>query len=171
MLRKLISRITSSPPEVVTPEQCAIIQATWKMAAIPQNEQEASQIGATLGMLFYNKLFVRKPEYKLMFTNVIRQSSSLVGMLSSVVNNIDKFTVVEKSAQNLGRRHYAYGVKANMFGDIEIALLDMLEERLGDAWTPETKHAWKSAYTFVSTNMIVGLVQAQKKSRPFISLS
>lgn len=167
MLRKWISILAPRPRQVVTPEQCGLIKVSWKQAAMPQNDQEASQIGNIIGMLFYNKLFAYKPECKLMFTNVFQQSSALAGMLGAIVNNIDKFATVEKTARVLGERHCAYGVKANMFGDMETVLLDMLEERLGNAWTLETKHAWKSAYAFVSANMIVGLAKAQKKSRPF----
>ena len=48
--------------------------------------------------------------------------------------------------EDLGRRHVGYNVKDEHYDIVGGALLWTLEKGLGDAFTPDVKGAWASAY-------------------------
>ena len=62
--------------------------------------------------------------------------------------------VLLPAAQQLARRHVAYGARDEHYAVVGAALLDTLGAGLGEAMTPETRQAWETAYGLLSTVMI-----------------
>ncbi|MDB6118295.1 MAG: hemin receptor [Verrucomicrobiaceae bacterium] len=56
----------------------------------------------------------------------------------------------------MGARHVGYGVKDAHYATVGAALLAMLSETLGSAFTPEVRGAWTALYGAVETTMKAG---------------
>jgi hemoglobin-like flavoprotein len=123
----------------MTPEQVAMVKDSWAKV-VPIKETAAD--------LFYNKLFELDPAVKPLFkSDLDEQKRKLVSMLNSVVNGLDNIAALIPVAQDLGKRHVPYGVKAEHYDTVGAALLWTLDAGLGDAFTPPVKEAWTTAYT------------------------
>jgi hemoglobin-like flavoprotein len=123
----------------MTPEQVKLIQESWAKV-VPIKETAAE--------LFYNKLFEMEPAVKPLFKGDIKeQGRKLTAMLNSVVNGLNDLSALVPVAQELGKRHVPYGVKAEHYDTVGAALLWTLGAGLGDAFTPPVKEAWTAAYT------------------------
>mmetsp|Transcript_18784 Transcript_18784/g.46537 ORF Transcript_18784/g.46537 Transcript_18784/m.46537 type:complete len:420 (+) Transcript_18784:33-1292(+) len=75
---------------------------------------------------------------------------------------------------SLGVRHVVYGVTKEHFKVLETAILDTLEESLGDHWTKQLRKDWEGVLKFVCTGMIVGSERGfsiKKKDRELGELS
>ncbi len=55
--------------------------------------------------------------------------------------------------QNLGRRHDGYGVRPDHYETVGAALLQTLEQGLGDEFTPEVRAAWAHVYGVMASVM------------------
>jgi hemoglobin-like flavoprotein len=53
----------------------------------------------------------------------------------------------------LGRRRVGYGVRDEHYTTVGLALLWTLEQGLGDAFTPEVRDAWSTAYGWLAFTM------------------
>ena len=76
-----------------------------------------------------------------------------MAMLAQIVHTIDQPEELVTSVAALGRRHVHYGVKDADYESVGAALLWVLEQNLGDAFTPEVRAAWTEAYLTVATVM------------------
>ncbi|OYW09170.1 MAG: hypothetical protein B7Z53_03465, partial [Rhodospirillales bacterium 12-71-4] len=54
----------------------------------------------------------------------------------------------------LGERHGTYGVQPAHYDTVATALLDVLQDGLGTAFTPELREAWAAAYALLAETMI-----------------
>jgi hemoglobin-like flavoprotein len=123
----------------MTPEQVALVKNSWAQV-VPIKETAAD--------LFYNKLFELDPAVQPLFkSDLAEQKRKLVSMLNSVVNGLDNIAALIPVAQDLGKRHVPYGVKAEHYDTVGAALLWTLSAGLGDGFTPAVKEAWTTAYT------------------------
>jgi len=61
--------------------------------------------------------------------------------------------MVEK-LKELARRHVNYGVENRHYTTVGAALLWTLQVGLGEAFTPELRDAWASAYNMLSERMM-----------------
>jgi hemoglobin-like flavoprotein len=96
---------------------------------------------------FYDRLFELDPSLRMLFKSDMRaQGRKLMQTLLAVVDGLDNLDVLIPDIRNLGKRHVAYGVKREHYDTVGAALLWMLEQRLKDRFTPETKEAWAAAY-------------------------
>ena len=130
----------------MTPDQISLIQASFAKVA-PISEQAAA--------MFYGRLFEIAPEVKPLFRgDMTEQGRKLMAMLGVVVNSIDKLEAILPAASALAKRHVDYGVKAEDYTPVGVALLWTLQQGLGKAWTPDLAQAWGAAYTLLSDYMI-----------------
>jgi hemoglobin-like flavoprotein len=63
--------------------------------------------------------------------------------------------------QDLARRHVGYGVQEEHYATVGSALLQTLEQGLGDDFTPPVKAAWSAVYGVVADVMITAAKSAE----------
>jgi len=127
-------------------DQVALIQHSF--AKIGPIAQEAAA-------LFYGRLFEIAPEVKPLFHgDMAEQGRKLMATLAVVVNGLADLESILPAASALAKRHVAYGVRAEHYGPVGVALLWTLERGLGAEWTPDLAAAWTDAYTLLSEYMI-----------------
>jgi hemoglobin-like flavoprotein len=130
----------------MTEDQKEIVKSTWSQV-VPIADQAAA--------IFYAKLFELDPEVKPMFakSDMSEQGKKLMQMIGIAVNGLDNLDNLIGAVQQLGKRHVAYGVKAEHYDTVGAALLDTLGVGLGEAFTPDAKEAWTLTYTTLATVM------------------
>jgi len=130
----------------MTPQQVVEVQTSFAKVA-PIAEQAAA--------LFYGRLFETEPETRALFSgDMEEQGRKLMAAIAMVVNNLGELQAVIPAVQDLAKRHVAYGVRPEHYAVVGAALLWTLEQGLGDAFTPEIRAAWASAYGALSEVMI-----------------
>jgi hemoglobin-like flavoprotein len=129
-------------------EQVVLVQRSWRAVQL---------VGDTAAELFYGKLFSIAPELRPMFRGDLRdQGRNLTAMISVAVHSLNKPEKVALALRQLGARHAAYGVRDSHYSVVGAALLWMLEETLGEAFTPEVEAAWWAAFRFFASTMQEG---------------
>lgn len=130
----------------MSPEQKLLVKQTWQEVA-PAADATARQ--------FYDRLFEIDPTARPLFktADLAEQRIKLIQTLTTVVLGLDNLEAVVPALVDLGRRHAQYGVEAGQYDAVGTALLWTLEQRLGQAWTPEVRAAWSSAYSLVADVM------------------
>jgi len=132
----------------VTPEQIILVQRSWRPVQL---------VGDTAAELFYGKLFNVAPEIRPMFRGDLRdQGRNLTAMVSVAVHSLAKPDKILLALRQLGARHAAYGVRDHHYSMVGAAFLWMLEETLGEAFTPEVEDAWWAAFRFFAAAMQEG---------------
>lgn len=112
---------------------------------------------------FYERLFTDYPETKALFqyTNMRRQESSLMAMLSIVIAGVERGENLTPILYDLGERHGRYGARPDSYPLVGACLIETFNEYLGAKFTPEMREAWSEAYEIISTNMIEGATEAK----------
>jgi hemoglobin-like flavoprotein len=129
----------------MTPEQVDLVQRSWR-AVLP--------VGDTAAELFYGKLFSLDPSVQALFRDDMReQGRNLTAMISVAVGSLSRPEKITRAVQQLGKRHAAYGVEPRHYELVGVALLWMLDQVLGDAFTPPVAEAWTQAYRLLATTM------------------
>jgi nitric oxide dioxygenase len=130
----------------MTPEQISLVQTSFAKV-LPIADQAAA--------LFYGRLFDVAPEVKPLFRGDMKvQGAKLMAAIRMVVAGLDRLDTIVPVAQDLAKRHVAYGVEPAHYQIVGTALLWTLGNGLGDAFTPETEAAWTAAYGALSGAMI-----------------
>ncbi len=131
---------------MVTEAQKTLVQDSWSKV-VPIADKAAE--------LFYAKLFELDPAVKPLFKGDMKeQGEKLMKTITLAVKSLDDLPSVVPALQSLGKKHKDYGVVPAHYETVAVALLDTLGKGLGDAFTPETKDAWVTVYTVLSTTMI-----------------
>ncbi|HET7669257.1 MAG TPA: globin family protein [Burkholderiales bacterium] len=129
----------------MTPEQVDLVQRSWR-SVLP--------VGDTAAELFYGKLFSLDPSIQKLFRDDMReQGRNLTAMISVAVGSLSRPERIMLAVQQLGRRHAAYGVEPRHYELVGVALLWMLEQVLGEAFTPAVRQAWSDVYTLLANTM------------------
>jgi hemoglobin-like flavoprotein len=130
----------------MTPESIARVRETWALVA---------PIADTAADLFYQRLFALDPRLPLMFrsTDWAAQRRKLVHALNLVVASLDKIEKMGPTLEGLASRHASYGVQDSHYDTVGKALIETLEQGLGEAWTVEAAAAWTEAYGIVAGAM------------------
>jgi nitric oxide dioxygenase len=137
----------------VTPDQKILVKESFGLVA-PMADAAAE--------LFYNRLFELDPSLRPMFRGDMQsQGRKLMQTIAVVVRGLDRLETLIPAVEALGRRHVAYGAKAEHYPVVGAALLWTLEKGLGADWTPDVAKAWTAAYATLSEFMI-----AQAYNRP-----
>jgi hemoglobin-like flavoprotein len=130
----------------MTPDQIKLVQQSFAQVA---------PIAATAADLFYGRLFEIAPHLREMFPeDLTEQKKKLMAMLGTVVAGLDRFDALMPAVRRLGQSHAEYGVTSAHFAPVGVALLWTLKKGLGDAFTPEVREAWATAYSTLSQTMI-----------------
>jgi hemoglobin-like flavoprotein len=136
----------------MTPEQVKLVKDSWAKVA---------PIADTAAELFYGKLFELDPSVKPMFKgDMTEQGRKLMAMLNTAVNSLDNLEAIVPAIQAMGKRHVGYGVRDEHYDTVGEALIWTLGAGLKDDFTEDTKIAWISVYTLVSTTMKAAAAEA-----------
>ena len=129
----------------MTPQQVDLVQRSWR-SVLP--------VGDTAAELFYGKLFSLDDSLRSLFKGDMReQGRNLTAMISVTVGALSRPERITLALQQLGRRHAAYGVQPRHYDFVAVALLWMLEQCLGEAFTSQTAEAWTEVYRFMARTM------------------
>ena len=125
-----------------------LVQKSWRSVQL---------VGDTAAEMFYGKLFSVEPGVRPLFKGELRdQGRNLTAMISVVVQKLGSPEKIAVAVRQLGSRHAAYGVRDHHYDSVGLALLWMLEQALGEAFTPEVEAAWKAAYALLAGTMKEG---------------
>lgn len=137
---------------MLTPDQIHLLRKSFALV------ERHAQIAA---LSFYQKLFERAPHLRPLFrTGIEEQSAKLVEMLALAVNMTDRPGALETELRELGARHLEYGTRDEHYDLVAEALLAMLSDVLGPAFTPATRSAWVSFYVYMAEAMKKGAAAA-----------
>lgn len=105
--------------------------------------------------LFYGRLFQLSPQAQALFNkDMAAQGRKLIQMLDHVISHLDAPEHLGPEAAALAQRHVAYGVRQADYADVGQALIWMLEQVQGEAFSPAQRHAWGRAYAALAQVMI-----------------
>ncbi len=105
--------------------------------------------------LFYSKLFELDPSLRSMFkSDMADQRKKLMQILGVAVSSLNNLEAIVPAVQDLGRRHVKYGVRPQHYNTVAEAILWMLAQTLGQAFTPAIKQSWTEVYTVLADTMI-----------------
>jgi hemoglobin-like flavoprotein len=131
----------------MTSEQILLVKKTWRVFR--------GINPATVGDLFYSKLFTDNPALRKMFPKDMQQQyQKLIDMLNAVVMRIEKLDDLNEDIAAMAQRHVQYGVRPAHYKLIGIALLWTLQKGLGSDWNEEVKNAWATCYKILADTMI-----------------
>jgi hemoglobin-like flavoprotein len=117
-------------------------------------------IATQAAALFYDNLFESDPALRGLFRgDMAAQGERLMGMIGAAVGLLDRPEALVPVLRNLGGRHVAYGVCDHHYATVGAALIETLEQGLGDAFTPEVREAWITLYGVVSRTMMEGALE------------
>jgi hemoglobin-like flavoprotein len=131
----------------MTPKQVELVQNSFR-SVLPIRDDAAA--------IFYRRLFTIDPALKLLFwhAEMADQGRKLMTALAFVVNGLGQPDVFAGPVQALARRHVGYGVRVEHYANVGQALIETLEEGLGDAFHASVREAWLAAYVTLSDIMI-----------------
>jgi nitric oxide dioxygenase len=130
----------------MTPNTIDNVQRTFNVIA---------PIADSAAALFYSKLFELDPSLRSMFkADMTDQGKKLMQILGVAVSSLKNLEAIVPAVQDLGRRHVKYGVRPQHYTTVAEAILWMLAQTLGNAFTPEIKQSWTEVYTVLADTMI-----------------
>jgi len=105
-------------------------------------------------LIFYRRLFSLNPSLRRLFQADIEvQAQKLMAMLGQAVDLLEHPARLNSILKELGRRHAGYGVQTAHYELVGEALLGMLNDVLGDRFTPEVRAAWTKLYGLLAAEM------------------
>lgn len=108
-------------------------------------------------LAFYRRLFELAPEVRPLFhTDIEEQGRKLMEILGFALGRLDRPAELLAALEGLGARHVGYGATAEHYPVVGRALLDMLAESLGAAFTPAVRAAWTELYQVCTEAMLRG---------------
>ncbi|MGM9490077.1 globin family protein [Ideonella sp. YS5] len=117
-------------------------------------------IASQAAALFYDNLFDSDPSLRGMFRgDMVAQGERLMSMIGAAVGLLERPDALVPVLRNLGGRHVGYGVRDHHYATVGAALIETLEQGLGDAFTPEVREAWVTLYGVVSRTMMEGSLE------------
>jgi hemoglobin-like flavoprotein len=130
----------------MTPEQHALVRESWRRFE-PRLRQS--------GIRFYEQLFELDPTVAHLFrgTDMVQQEHKLIAMFAEIVRTLDRPVELVPELAGLGERHVGYGVRDEDYASVGTALLWLLDQVLGDEFTPAVREAWNEAYLLAATIM------------------
>jgi hemoglobin-like flavoprotein len=105
---------------------------------------------------FYAHLFESAPELKALFTRNAPevQAQMFRETLYLIVDHLDDEPWIARTLRKLGARHAEYGVTAEMYGPVRVALVTTLAEELGAEWSDDVALAWQRAFDLIRDRML-----------------
>jgi hemoglobin-like flavoprotein len=137
----------------MTPRQIDLVQQTFS---------QVKPIASAAAGMFYARLFQLDPSLRSMFrSDMGQQGQMLMGMIGAAVGGLRNLESLSPVVRQLGARHIKYGVRAEHYDTVGVALLWTLEQGLGDDFTKEVRDAWAAAYGLLAEVMQLGAMEAQ----------
>jgi hemoglobin-like flavoprotein len=116
-------------------------------------------------LVFYRRLFELDPRLRPLFkTDIHEQGKKLTDMIAAALGLLERPAELAGELEDLGARHAGYGTRPEHYPTVRRALLDMLLEVLGDAFSPAMKEAWDELYDFIEAAMLRGAAAARPPS-------
>lgn len=102
----------------------------------------------------YNNFFTLAPDAKELFKGDIKdQKHRIMSMIKTICDGLNNPQIIIPAIQQMGMRHFEYGVENKHYELFQKALLSAIKDTLGKDFTPEVKAAWTKLYTVMSGNM------------------
>lgn len=142
-----------------TPLEIQEIRNSWNSMKDDPSTQEKATVHGTASAFFcqqfYENLLGEYPELKVLFPSIKGQASSMAGILSLVISQLDNLSRVNDILTSLGKRHSRIiGVEVVHFELVGNALLRTLQDRCGDNFTIELENAWIKLYSYIANLML-----------------
>ena len=136
------------------PESAGQAEADGTVALIRSSFAVVAPSADEVARHFFATLFGSVPETRDLFpVNMEVQRSRLLRALVHVVQMVDRPAALVPFLEQLGRDHRKFGVVAEHYDAVGVALLDAVATFAGPAWTPEVEQAWTGAYGTVAKAM------------------
>lgn len=121
---------------------------------------------------FYHHLFEHHPSLNPLFEGMSSdgQQKKLLAALVLLVNNLRRPELLEDYLKGLGQRHQSYGVVAEDYQKVISSLLLVLEQHVGEQWTPTVATAWRHTLQTVAETMLDAYDSTDEKATPPIKL-
>lgn len=149
--------------------ELSVVFTTWEISEIRQSwasmrddklevSQEKANVGTASAFFcqqFYENLLGEYPELSVLFPSIKSQASSMAGILSLVIAQLDNLKSVRDVLIALGKRHSRIiGVEVAHYELVGNALLRTLSDRLQDDFSPELENAWIKFFTYITNLML-----------------
>jgi nitric oxide dioxygenase len=132
---------------------------------VRQGFDRIAPLAEQIGFEIYERLFAMDPSLRALFhIDMSAQVGHFMAAVAMIVQSLDNLTPILEKVQALGRRHATYGVQPRHFAMAGVALLDTLQARLGDAFTPEVCAAWTRAYETLTGAMLAATAEAMPQA-------
>jgi hemoglobin-like flavoprotein len=129
----------------VTPSEQQLVRASFAEVALMPEVASA---------VFYERLFEVNPDFRALFSHDMRvQGMKLMTMLAAIVYHLHEPGEILAAIRDMGQRHVAYGVQDAHYDALGASLLWMLEQVLGDGFTPAVRDAWAACYDELAGQM------------------
>jgi nitric oxide dioxygenase len=129
----------------MTPQQIDIIRTTFGTVLLAKDDA---------ARVFYDRLFAIAPDTRALFKgDMAAQRKKLMDTLSFLVAKLRDLQSYAGMLEGLAQRHVAYGATRAHYDSVGAALIFMLEQRLGPAFTPGVKVAWTALFGEVAAVM------------------
>lgn len=103
---------------------------------------------------FYTRMFELDPALRSLFREDMRaQARKVAATLNAALASLDRLGELLPTLRGMGVRHAVYGVRPQDYDTLGIALMDVLRDELGDAFTPEVEAAWAGVYNLMADAM------------------
>jgi hemoglobin-like flavoprotein len=100
--------------------------------------------------------------------DMVVQGRLLMTMIETAVENVHQLDQILPAVRDLGRRHASYGVEAADYDTVAGALLGMLEQALGSAFTLAVRDAWVAYYQTLAGEMKAAAPVSAVESSKFV---
>lgn len=121
----------------MTPKMIRLVRSSWQAARPTAPEVTES---------FYQQLDGLDPELRRKFRGILH-------VLDVAVNQLGYLNSLKSVLRTMGERHANQGVEPGHYAMVGCALLLVMQQRLGSAFTDELREAWIEAYDCVVAEM------------------
>lgn len=154
----------SKSPEL-TDLQVQMIRSSWEKV-LPNKKDH--------GELLFHKVFQIAPHLKDLFPfgsdladpKFTEHALNVMNAIDLAVQNLDNPDVLIPKLKALGRAHAMFDLTETEFGYVGQALLSVLEEGLGDAFSPKLKAAWVATYAIITDVMLGAIIDYNTTVEP-----
>lgn len=142
-----------------TPAEVQAVRQSWNSMKDDPSSAERTNVHGTASAFFcqqfYENLLGEYPELKVLFPSIKSQASSMAGILSLVISQLENLQRVNDILTSLGKRHSRIiGVDVVHYELVGNALLRTLQDRVGDGFTIDLENAWIKLYSYIANMML-----------------
>jgi len=178
--------VPKKAPTASQPQPTSNMMTTVQMSWVHVKKLGTDKVGET----FYKKFFVLVPESKELFPISVRARyrdwtsaeeedendlnnspalrklwAKVIDAVGSAVAGLHDPNKLVPMLQQLGMRHFGYGMRTEYFQMAAKILIEVLSEGLGDKFTKDVEQAWVTVYSFMTATMISGIQTAENEAK------